>query len=286
MKLISIKTLKLYMTMFTFLLSGCQGLTSFYFFPESDYRITPDQLNLAYQPVTLTTNDHITLENWWLPAQPKEQTSEARGTILFLHGNAENISTHIHSIAWLPRQGYNVFMLDYRGFGRSKGNPKLPEIFQDIDAAALWLQAQESVQDKPLYLLGQSIGAALGATWVSRSNHQEAFNAVVLDAPFASWSGMARYAMSRQWQTWVALPGTYLVSAQWDAEQHIKKLKKPLMVIHSSDDTVIPAIQSRKIYENSPSTKQWLETRGLHVATFGQKKNRETFLQFLENNRS
>jgi predicted alpha/beta-fold hydrolase len=63
-------------------------------------------------------------------------------------------------------------------------------------------------------------------------------------------------------------------------------LKKPLMVIHSSDDTIIPAIQSRKIYENSPSTKQWLETRGPHVATFGQKKNRETFLQFLENNRS
>lgn len=286
MKLIGLHTFKLYMTLLTFLLSGCQGLTGLYFFPESGYRITPDKLNLEHQVVTLTTSDNITLKNWWLPAQPNQQTGEALGTILFLHGNAENISTHIHSIAWLPRRGYNVFMLDYRGFGHSEGKPKLPEIFQDIDAAVAWLHRQTSVQNRPLYLLGQSIGGAIGTTWISQSNHQEAFSAMVLDAPFASWPKIARYAMSRQWQTWAALPVTYFVPSQWDAEQHIKQLKKPLMVIHSLEDQVIPIAQTRTIYKNCTSTKQWLEAKGPHVATFGQKESREAFLQFLNHHSS
>ncbi len=282
MKRKTLYSLTLTMAFLTSLLSGCQSLTGLYFFPESGYRLTPDQLNLAWQPVELKTRDNILLKNWWLPAQPNPDTGEILGTILFLHGNAENISTHIHSIAWLPRQGYNVFMLDYRGFGHSSGKPKLPEIFQDIDAAATWLFAQESVQQKPLYLLGQSIGGALGATWISQTSQQDAFSAVVLDAPFSSWPGMARYAMSRQWQTWPFLPGTYLVPAQWDAEQHIEKLKKPLLVIHSIEDEIIPTFQSRKVYDKSHAQKQWLEARGPHIATFGQRENRNIVLQFLQ----
>ena len=270
------------MTLLTGLLSGCQALTGLYFFPERGYRLTPDKLNLAWQPVELKTRDNIILKSWWLPAQPNPDASDIRGTILFLHGNAENISTHIHSIAWLPRHSYNVFMLDYRGFGYSSGKPGLPDVFLDIDASASWLLAQDSVQQKPLYLLGQSIGGALGATWISQAHNQDAFSAVVLDAPFASWPGMARYAISRQWQTWPFLPGTFLIPSQWDAERHVEKLKKPLLVIHTLEDEISPVAQSRKLYDKSLAQKQWLETKGPHIATFGRQESRTAVLQFLQ----
>lgn len=60
--------------------------------------------------------------------------AEANATVLFLHGNAENISTHFRSIAWMPAEGFNVLALDYRGYGASAGTPSLEGMQLDIDA--------------------------------------------------------------------------------------------------------------------------------------------------------
>ena len=70
------------------------------------------------------------LHGWFLPAQ-----IPSRGTILFLHGNAENVSTHIGSVAWLPAEGFNVFLIDYRGYGLSEGVPTLDGLHRDVEAA-------------------------------------------------------------------------------------------------------------------------------------------------------
>ncbi len=79
------------------LLAGC---SSVFFYPDNVTYITPDRLNLAYQDIYLDTADGETLHGWWLPAEGPE--SDARGTIYFLHGNAQNISSHILNVAWLP----------------------------------------------------------------------------------------------------------------------------------------------------------------------------------------
>ncbi len=101
--------------MFWLGLSGCSNV---FFFPYHAHVQTPEQLGLKYEDV------------YFRPATARACTAgscrrRARqlGTILFLHGNAENVSTHIMSVRWLPERGFNVFLLDYRGYGASEGIP-------------------------------------------------------------------------------------------------------------------------------------------------------------------
>ena len=109
------------------LISGCTHLI---FQPLKPHLIDPAQHGIVAEEHYFTTKDKVRLHGWLLPAQ-----GESRGTLLFLHGNAENISTHIRSVWWLPKHGYNVFLFDYRGYGRSEGNPTLDGSLLDLRAA-------------------------------------------------------------------------------------------------------------------------------------------------------
>jgi fermentation-respiration switch protein FrsA (DUF1100 family) len=109
------------------LLAGCTGLI---FQPLSQHLLTPDRLGLAYRDIRFTAADGVSLHGWFLPA-----TAPRQGSVLFLHGNAQNISTHIASVAWLPGAGFDVFLFDYRGYGRSAGEPSLDGVHLDFSAA-------------------------------------------------------------------------------------------------------------------------------------------------------
>lgn len=260
------------------LLPGCQNLTELYFYPDSHYRLTPDQLGLTYSPLSFRAKDGTRLSGWWIPAQGDTPFSTNRGSLLHLHGNAENISTHIHNVAWLARQGYNLLLLDYRGFGQSEGIARLPEVLLDIDAASEQLQR---LAPPPYYLLGQSIGASLAAHWLSTQDPPPCFSGLILDAPFASYPGIARHALAQGWLSWPLQPSAYLVPSQWDPLKSITQLQTPLLVFHSPDDSIIPTAQAELLFAAAPDPKQWQTTHGPHTATFGMSEYRELLLEFL-----
>lgn len=115
--------------------SGLGACASVLFYPSTLQVLTPAQFGVSYQDVYLHTLDDVRLHGWFLSS-----AGEAKATVFFLHGNAENISTHVRSVAWLPREGYQVFLVDYRGYGLSSGTPSLPEVFEDIDTGP-WQRA-------------------------------------------------------------------------------------------------------------------------------------------------
>jgi hypothetical protein len=108
-------------------LGGCSGLI---FQPMRELVLTPDEIGLDYRDVHLEAEDGVRLHGWFLPAEPPR-----RGSVLFLHGNAQNISTHIASVAWLPAEGFDVLLVDYRGYGLSGGSPSLAGLHLDFEAA-------------------------------------------------------------------------------------------------------------------------------------------------------
>lgn len=263
------------------LLAALAGCSSLLFYPEARVPITPAQARLAYRDVTLTTADGLRLHGWWLPAKAGVPV---KGTVLQLHGNGGNLAWHLGGVYWLPAEGYQVLMLDYRGYGQSEGSPSLPAIYQDIDAALHWLDTAPEVQGKPQVLLGQSIGGALAIHYLATHPERQAqFAALVLDDAPASYRGAARTALATSWLTWpLQIPLSYLVpdgdSALHGAGQ---LLHVPKLVFQSLDDTIVPLANGIDLYKALPPPRVLQLTRGAHVQTFGDPTWRNVLLAFL-----
>lgn len=271
------------------LMSAC---SQYYFYPMRDLVRTPAELGLQYEDLTFTTRDQLKLHGWLLHADTTH--SPQRGIVLFLHGNAENISTHIGSVYWLPEQGYDVVMLDYRGFGRSEGVADFPQVYDDADAAYRWLQdyarqKQAQGQPQPVFILAQSIGAAIGSYYFSQlPRNQIIFNAVALDAVFSGHRDIAKDALRRSIITWpFQLIVPLLVPTEYDPKAHIAQLAPtPLLFLHSPEDAIIPYHQGETVFRHAREPKEWVSTRGPHIATFNYSEYRKILLEFFARNSS
>lgn len=263
------------------LLSGCSSLTSLYFHPQTVWIQTPEALGLDYQDVWLTAVDGTQLHAWWIPPQPEEGFEESDSVVLYLHGNAENISSHIRSVDWLPKQGVGLLALDYRGFGASQGQAIMPEVLQDIEAAAIWLR--QSQADKQLVVLGQSIGAALAVNFVAAAQQHYQIQALVLDAPFSGFPQIARAAFTRTWLGWLFVPATWLIPSDWNPQDKAAAINIPTLVMHSPEDSVIPYEQGQSVYAQLAGEHCWLESQGPHIGSFFYEEIRLSSQLFIEN---
>ncbi|MFC3150089.1 alpha/beta hydrolase [Litoribrevibacter euphylliae] len=257
------------------LLSGCRSLTTLYFHPSTQYFNDPKDYGISYEAVTLETPDGVQLENWLFHAE-----GELKGRIVFFHGNAENISTHFGSVHWLPKAGYEVFLVDYRGFGKSSGVPVLPDVLSDMQVSYEWMQRRASVDNKPIYVLGQSIGAALSVMAIANMESQP--DCVVLDAGFGSFQDMARISFQRSWLFWLfAYPASWLLPSDLEPEDYADKLKMPVLQFHSPNDQVIPYDQGVALSRHFEQLS-WVDSSGLHIATFNLQKYRNVLLDFYQ----
>ena len=265
-------------------LTGCTSLSALFFYPQSTLISTPQDAGLEYQDVWLTAQDNTTLHAWGLPAQGKQADSNIM--LLYLHGNAENISSHSHSIYWLPASGISVLALDYRGFGASEGQARMPEVLQDIEAAILWMKQQHP--DKELIILGQSIGSAIAINYIAQAADQHDIKALILDAPLSGFATAARSAMSRSIIGWLMWPFTVLIPSQWDPIKHIQSIDMPVLIMHSLKDTIVPAQQGKKLYAHwhkaHPEQQLcWLDSKGPHIMSFAFPELRQATLSFIKN---
>ncbi|EAT11668.1 alpha/beta hydrolase [Bermanella marisrubri] len=262
------------------LLAGCGNLTSLMFYPSKKLPVMPDRLGNEYQEVWHQAADGTKLYSWWLPAHLKEN-EEAKGSIVFLHGNAQNISYHQLSVNWLPEQGYNVFLLGYRQFGKSEGLANLPNVYQDVHSGLSWV-IEHGDSDR-IFILGQSMGATLAVYGLASYEHKQEVDALVLDAAFHSYPEMAAHAMASNWLTWLLQLPAYSITDQYDPDQWINQRNDiPLMMLHSPDDQIVPYEFGRRLFEAADEPKTWLNSQEKHIASFNFKHVRKALLDYLE----
>ena len=260
-------------------LNGCSSLL---FYPEPGLPFTPDKAGLQYRDVSLTTADGVKLHAWWLPA--KEGVA-VKGTVLHLHGNGGNLPMHLGGSWWLPKEGYQVLLLDYRGYGLSAGEPGLPQVYQDIDAAFKWLDQAPQVQGTPLIVLGQSLGGAMALHYLAEHpQRQVQLKALVLDGVPASYREVGQFALSTSWLTWpFQVPLSWLVP---DADSAIRAMPQvnavPKLIYHSIDDPIVPLSNGIRLYQAAPPPKVLQLTRGGHVQTFADPVWRTVMLRYLD----
>lgn len=263
-------------------LSGCSQLL---FYPEQGQPFTPSIAHLQYRDLTLVAKDGTRLNAWWLPAKTGVAV---KGTVLFLHGNGGNMSTQLGGSWWLPEQGYQVLMIDYRGYGLSAGKPTLPAVYEDIEAALDWLDHAPEAQGNPRVLLAQSLGGAMAIHYLAdHPQRLQAFKALVFDGVPASYRDIGQYALSGSWLTWpLQVPLSWLVPDGDSAIRSIARLNGvPQLYFASIDDTTVPVRNGIALYQIAPPLRVLQLTRGPHVQTFADPTWRAVMLAFLEDPR-
>lgn len=263
------------MTLFV-VLSGCARL---FFYPDKDYALTPDELRIPYQDVYFRASDGTRLHGWFLPAR-----EEPIATVLFLHGNAQNISTHIASIYWLTERQFDVFLLDYRGYGVSEGRPSLEGVHADAEAALKHLAEEVAVDGETLIVFGQSLGGAIAIRTVARSPYRHRIKALIVEGVFASYPQIAREKLAELWLTWPLQFIPYAtVSASYDALKAVPSISPiPLIIVHGGADAIVPPGHAHRLYEAAREPKElWVVPGGGHIEAFRKEGCRERLAAYL-----
>lgn len=208
---------------------------------------TPRDHGLDYEPLTLTTADGERLGAWFIPAR------HAHGTALILHGNAGNISHRMDTIAMFHRLGYSVLIFDYRGYGRSTGQPSEEGLYRDAQTAWDHLTRQRGIAPQRIVLFGESLGGAVAAWLAAR----EQPGALVLSSVFTSAPDLA--ADLYPW-----LPTKWLVRMHYDTRAALAQTSCPVLVAHSPDDEIIPFRHGQRLFEAAPDPKVFLQLAGGH----------------------
>lgn len=264
-----------FISLLLLLIAGC---TNQFFIPMQQLVRTPADIGLTYNDIKFESNDGTSLHGWWLPANGKP-----KATILFLHGNAENISTHIGSVYWLPAAGYNVFLFDYRGYGKSEGKTNIDGIMGDAEAALN--KTVDLANNSPIIVYGQSIGAAIAIYSVAHSPQHDRIKSLIIESSFSSYRDIAREKLAEYWLTWpVQYPLSWTISDRYKPLAAINKIAPiPLLLIYSDEDKIIPAYHGRQLYDAARQPKQfWQVKNGRHIAIFSRPEQQQRLLDYID----
>jgi fermentation-respiration switch protein FrsA (DUF1100 family) len=247
----------------------------FIFFPDRVLVASPEAYGLPFEDMTMITGDGVKIHGWFVPAPAPQTPSGAPPfTIIMMHGNAGNIS---HRIDWArlyrDRLGVNVFLLDYRGYGRSEGEPSEKGTYLDGVSAMEGVAARNDVDPTRIVIAGHSLGSAVATEVALR--HPPA--GLVLESPFTSVAAMAKAVIP-------FLPLGMLLSTRYETENKISELTCPLLVMHGEYDEVIPFEQGVKVYEAASKPKTFFRIRdAAHNDTYiaGGEAYVQSYVRFL-----
>ena len=219
------------------------------FYPEAGREIiaAPSHVGLPYKDVRLTTDDGLSLHGWFIPA------AEARGTVLFLHGNAGNISHRIDTLQMFHRLGYSTLIFDYRGYGNSGGTPSEQGTYRDAEAAWRYLTEQRRIPSCRIVLFGESLGGAV-ASWLAARQKPAA---LVIASGFTSVPDLAQHF-------YPYLPVRWLAHLRYDTRKNLRAVAVPVLIAHSPEDEIIPFEHGQALYAAANSPKRFLELGGGH----------------------
>jgi fermentation-respiration switch protein FrsA (DUF1100 family) len=262
------------------ILASCDAI---FFQPNSRFYHSPEQFGLRYEEVWIPSAEGTRLNAWFLPGLPP-----VRGTIVFFHGNAANISNHLYAVRWLPREGYSVLLFDYRGYGASEGQPGRAEAIADGVAAIRYARGRPDVNPRRVIVYGQSLGGALAMSALAESG-TEGVRALIVEAAFRSYREVARLKMDESWLTWAfQYPLSWLLfSDRLSPEEILPRIARvPTLVVHRTRDDTVPFEAGRRLYESLPAADKtfWAVEGGGHIQTFVQPEPgwRERLLDWLE----
>lgn len=244
-----------------------------FYFPTHDEPATPAKWGFEYDDVAFKSTDGTKLHGWFMPAQGKR----AKGTVVFSHGNAGSIGHHLGFVMWLVEAGYQVFMYDYRGFGKSGGELDRQGMVEDVKGAFDYVRSRKDVDATKLISYGHSLGGAKSVAALAEK-HVAGLRAIVIDGTFSSYQAMARLVGGDL--------GARLITDECSPRGCIAKITEtPLLVVHGDKDQVVPVAQGKELFGLANEPKTLFEVKdGSHGDSLARNQGayRKRMLAWLE----
>ena len=220
----------------------------FVFFPTQEVALTPADAGLSFEDVYFTTSDGRRLNGWYIPGA-------GNTTWLWFHGNGGDMGHRVEELALAHHTlGVNLFIFDYRGYGRSAGQPSERGTYGDARAALEYLRGRADATDARVVYFGRSLGTAVAVELAAE--HPPA--GMILVSPFASLRDMSRLSMPQ-------LPiAAWLAGNRYNSLGRIDRVNCPVLVVHGERDDIVPPSQGRALYEaaNEPKSLRLLPNAG------------------------
>ncbi len=246
------------------------------FVPSRQIDYTPQELELKYEDVWL---DVLTpdgkkerLHGWWIPANLGENR-----VLLYLHGNGGNISHNLSPAQRFHSLGFSVFMIDYRGYGKSDGQfPSESEVYRDSQVAWDYLIQQREIDPRNIIIYGHSLGGAIAIDLGVRKPQAAG---IIAENTFTSMRQMVDYRNP----IYNLFPIEFILHQRFDSLSKLRLLQIPLLLIHGTSDRTVPSFMSERLFNLAEVPKKLLmvpDADHNNVANVSGEKYLETIKQF------
>ena len=228
----------------------------------------PESFGLKVEDCYFRTTDDLQLHGWLV------STERAIGTLLWCHGNAGNITDRLDNLAKLAKFPINIFIFDYRGYGKSEGSPTEEGVYLDAVAAYDYLISRPEIDPERIVVFGRSLGGAVAVDLATKRSSA----GLVLESTFTSAKDMARSAFG-------FLPVHLIMKTDFDSFQKIPQIRVPLLFLHGTDDRTVPFALGRKLFEAANAPKDFYDIPGAdHNDTYivGGQVYFDKLLKFVE----
>ena len=214
------------------------------FFPDNKIENTPAKVGLEFDDIFFFTSDGVKLNGWFVSAQSDI-------TLLWLHGNAGNISHRIENLLMIHKYlNVNIFIFDYRGYGLSEGIPSEQGLYLDSEAACEFLNCKLNIKiDKQLVIFGRSLGSAVGVNLAIKHK----FRNMILESSFTSFHDIARII-------YPTIPVSYMmkmIESRFDSITKIRFVNTPVMFVHGDKDRMVPIEIGRDLFNAANEPKHF-----------------------------
>jgi len=249
-------TLALALAMAAIVFQAAANLNSHFYHPDHRAYTNPAEDGYAYEDVQFLSADGTLLFGWFIPAKGK-----AVGTVIHFHGNAQNMSAHYPYVSWLPAKGFNLFVFDYRGYGKSQGVPSRKGVYEDSVAAVELIKSRTDIDQDKLILFGQSLGGA-NAVCVLGKNKFDGVVGIAIDSTFSSYKSIAMDHV-----TWLKPFAYLLIGNKLSPKKYVDDISPtPLLIIHGTSDKTVSYKHAKRLFKkaNEPKTL-WTIQSGQHI---------------------
>jgi hypothetical protein len=233
--------------------------------PFAKLEASGDALGRAFEDVHFSASDGIKLNGWFFPANTNSR--RANLAVQICHGNGGNISHRLGFCEAMLETGVNVFIFDYRGYGRSSGRPTEEGTYRDAMAAYHWLRQKGFTH---IVAYGESLGGGVAGELALR----ESLAGLVLQSTFTSVPDIGAELFPWLLVRWIN-------TIKYDTHSKLPRLKIPVLVMHSRSDTMIPFAHGEKLFAAANEPKTFWELKGDHNDFL--QADRDRFLKGMEN---